>query len=80
MAKVTVDEDLFKDLIDFKLNNLKEEIEHLLKKWNYTSSSEFLKHTRDGTLSEAEMDAIALGNLKEQHEKLLLEKTSLINE
>jgi hypothetical protein len=58
------------DLLDFKLRHLKEEIDRILSKWNYTSSSEFLKYAKDGTLSEAEMDAIELKNLNDVRERL----------
>jgi len=79
MARVSVDEELLMNLLDFKLNHLKEEIDRMLIKWNYTSSTAFLKHAKDGTLSEAEMDAIELENLNDERERLLGEKTSFIN-
>ncbi len=41
MARVSVDEELLMNLLDFKLNNLKEEINRILSKWNYMSSTEF---------------------------------------
>jgi hypothetical protein len=78
MAHVSVDEELLMNLLDFKLNHLKEEIDRILSKWNYMSSTEFLKHAKDGTLSEAEMDAIELKNLNDERERLLGEKTSFI--
>jgi len=78
MARVSVDEELLMNLLDFKLNHLKEEIDRILTKWNYMSSTEFLKHAKDGTLSEAEMDAIELINLNDERERLLGKKTSLI--
>ena len=76
MARVSVDVDFLTDLIDFKLKYLKEEIERILKKWNYTSLTAFLGHSKDGTLSEAEEDAIILTNLIDQRESLLQKKTS----
>ena len=80
MARVSVDEKLLINLLDFKLSHLKEEIDRILSKWNYTSSTEFLKQAKDGTLSEAEMDAIELINLNDERERLLGEKTSFIRE
>ena len=80
MARVSVDEELLMNLLDFKLNNLKEEINRILSKWNYMSSTEFLKHAKDGTLSEAEMDAIEMKNLNDERERLLGEKASFIGE
>jgi hypothetical protein len=38
-------------------------IEEILAKWNYSSAELFLKHAADGTLSEAEDDAISITNL-----------------
>jgi len=80
MARVSVDEELLMNLLDFKLSHLKEEIDRILSKWKYTSSTEFLKQAKDGTLSEAEMDAIELINLNDERERLLGEKTSFIRE
>ena len=80
MARISIDEEFLTELVDFKLNYLKEEIERILKKWKYTSSTEFLNHAKDGTLSEAEEDAIILINLKDQRESLLQKKTSWIND
>ena len=80
MARVSVDKELLMSLLDFKLNHLKEEIDRILSKWNYMSSTEFLKHAKDGTLSEAEMDAIEMKNLNDERERLLGEKASFIGE
>jgi len=74
MARISVDIDFMEELVDFKLRYLKEEIERILNKWNYYSSSEFLKHSKDGTLSEAEEDAIILKNLQDQIEELSQKK------
>ncbi len=79
MARVSVDKELLMNLLDFKLNHLKEEIDRMLSKWDYMSSTVFLKHAKDGTLSEAEMDAIELKNLNDERERLLGEKLSFIN-
>ena len=45
MARVSVDEELLINLLDFKLGHLKEEIDRILNKWKYASSTEFLKHS-----------------------------------
>lgn len=74
MARISVDIDFMEELVDFKLRYIKEEIERILNKWNYDSSSEFLKHAKDGTLSEAEEDAIILKNLQDQIEELSQKK------
>ena len=66
MTTVPVEKEILEDLIDFKLRALKEEIEKILNKWKYTSSKTFLQHARDGTISEAEEEAIILTNLQDQ--------------
>ena len=80
MARVSVDKDLLINLLDFKLIRLKDEIDRILNRWDYTSSNEFLKHAKDGTLEEAEMDAIELTNLIDERERLLKEKVNYFHE
>lgn len=70
MARVSVDADFMVDLIEFKLRHLKNEIEKILSKWDYISFSKFLKDSKDGTLCEAEEDAIILKNIQDQIESL----------
>ena len=70
MARISVDMNFIEELVDFKLRSLKEEIERILSKWKYDSSTEFLQHAKDGTLSEAEEDAIILKNLQDEIETL----------
>lgn len=74
MARISVDEEFMMELVDFKLRFLKEEIEQILQKWNYSSSNKFLEHSKDGTLSEAEEDAIILKNLQDQIVQLTQKK------
>ncbi len=74
MARISVDMDFMVELVDFKLRNLKQEIERILQKWKYNSSTKFLEHSKDGTLSEAEEDAIILKNLQDQIEELTQKK------
>ncbi|TFG27338.1 MAG: hypothetical protein EU532_07610 [Promethearchaeota archaeon] len=80
MARISVDIDFMVDLIDFKLRYLKEEIERILNKWNYDSSTKFLTHAKDGTLNEAEEDAIILKNLQDQIEELSQKKREWKNQ
>ncbi len=74
MARISVDVEFMMELVDFKLRFLKEEIEQILQKWNYSSSNKFLEHSKDGTLSEAEEDAIILKNLQDQIVQLTQKK------
>ena len=39
------------------------EIDTILTKWNYTNPDLFLQHAKDGTIEEAELDAITLKQL-----------------
>lgn len=74
MVRISVDMEFMIELVDFKLRFLKEKIEQILQKWNYSSSNKFLEHSKDGTLSEAEKDAIILKNLQDQIEQLTQKK------
>ena len=47
MARISVDMDFMVELVDFKLRNLKQEIERILQKWKYNSSTKFLEHSKD---------------------------------
>lgn len=71
MTSIPVEKELLEELIDFKLKFLYEEIENILNKWKYEESSKFLQDARDGTIEEAEDDAITLRHLLDQREKLL---------
>ncbi|MHA1489930.1 MAG: hypothetical protein ACTSRI_09760 [Promethearchaeota archaeon] len=57
-------------MIDLKLNFLNNEIDKILSKWKYESASKFLQDARDGTIEEAEDDAITLRHLLDQREEL----------
>ena len=48
----------------------------ILEKWEYDSSSKFLEDAKDGTIEEAENDAITLKHLIDQRQKLLNMKKS----
>jgi hypothetical protein len=71
MTSIPVEKELLEELIDFKLKFLYEEIENILNKWKYEESSKFLQDARDGTIEEAEDDAITLRHLLDQREKFL---------
>ena len=71
MTSIPVERELLEELIDFKLSFLYEEIDKILNKWKYDESSKFLQDARDGTIEEAEDDAISLRHLLDQREELL---------
>jgi hypothetical protein len=66
---IRVKKETLEELIDYKLRFLRKEINRILEKWDYTDPKLFLKHARDGTIEEAEPDAITLRQLlKERSE------------
>ena len=70
MTSILVDKDLLFDLLDSKLKLITDTINTLLSKWNYTSADLFLRHAADGTLQEAEPDAISLRNILDKRDEL----------
>lgn len=80
MTQVKIDKKNLVELVDFKLSRLRKEIERILKKWNYISSNKFLEDARNGTISEAEHDAIILRNLEDEIDALDHQKTIWLNQ
>ena len=78
MTQIRVDKEFLKDLIDSKLHSVKDEIQDMIGKWGYTSDSLFLEHARDGTLKEAEDDAVCLRNLQDERDKLQEKRQELV--
>ena len=68
MTIIPVKKELLEELLDYKLRFLHDEIEKILSKWSYTNPDLFLQHARDGTIEEAEMDAITLRQLLKERE------------
>lgn len=78
----SIEKDIEKEILsqeNFKLGRLRKEIEKILGKWYYSSSKKFLEDARNGTLSEAEEDAIILRNLEEEIDGLEHQKTIWLN-
>lgn len=71
MTSIPVEKELLEELIDLKLRFLYDEIDKILNKWKYDESSKLLQDARDGTIEEAEDDAISLRHLLDQREELL---------
>ena len=65
-----VKKELLEELVDLKLKFLYDEIDKILIKWKYESASQFLLDAKDGTIEEAEDDAITLKHLIDQREEL----------
>jgi hypothetical protein len=79
MTSIPVEKELLEELIDFKLSFLHDEIDKILNKWNYEESSKFLQDARDGTIEEAEDDAITLRQFLHQRDELLTLKIKMNN-
>ncbi|TKJ21818.1 MAG: hypothetical protein CEE42_13560 [Promethearchaeota archaeon Loki_b31] len=71
MTSIPIEKELLEELVDLKLRFLYDEIDKILNKWKYEESSKFLQDARDGTIEEAEDDAISLRHLLDQREELL---------
>jgi hypothetical protein len=63
MTIIPVEKELLEELLDYKLKFLNKEIDKILTKWSYTNPNLFLQHAKDGTIEEAELDAITLKQL-----------------
>ena len=68
MTTIPIEKEFLEELLDYKLKFLHKEIEKILNKWSYTNSDLFLQHARDGTIEEAELDAITLRQLLKERE------------
>lgn len=74
MTTIPVKKELLEELVDLKMKYLHDEVEKILQKWNYDFPTKFFNDAKDGTLEEAEDDAITLKHLLDQREELLLLK------
>lgn len=70
MTTIPVKKELLEELVDLKLKFLYDEIDKVLDKWSYESPTKFLQDAKDGTIEEAENDAITLKHLLDQREEL----------
>ena len=57
---ITMDKSFAIDLVDSKLQFLKEEMRRIIDKWNYTDPQALLTDSKSGELKEAEDDAVSL--------------------
>lgn len=80
MTMISIEKETLKELLDSKLKQIIEKINFILSKWNYNSIEKFLKDSSDGTIEEAEMDAISLINLRDNRNKWMDLKISWSND
>lgn len=69
MKSLNIDKDILEDLVNTKLRTLQIEIQEILAKWHYDDIQKFLHDAKDGTIEDAEDDAICLKNLIEKQER-----------
>lgn len=68
MDTMTIERDTFEDLVDTKLKVLQDEIHAIMNRWQYMDIHAFLNDARDGSIEDAEDDAVCLKNLVEKHD------------
>lgn len=61
-----MEKELLEELVDLKLEYLYNEIDKILKKWDYELPDKFLQDAKEGIIEEAEDDAITLKHLIDQ--------------
>lgn len=67
---VSMKKEIAEELITFKLRQIQSIIEDILLRWKEDSIDDFLEKAKDGTLEEAENDAVELKQLIFEEEKL----------
>lgn len=67
---VTLEDEIAKDLIKFKLKSVQDTLSKILKDWNQENAEDFIEKAKSGELAEAEMDAITVRQLINDIEKL----------
>ncbi|MGC9781228.1 MAG: hypothetical protein HZR80_18445 [Candidatus Heimdallarchaeota archaeon] len=67
---VSLKKEVAEELITYKLRRIQAIIEDILSRWKEKTIEEFLEKAKDGTLQEAENDAIELKQLVNEEEKL----------
>jgi hypothetical protein len=70
LTSCTIEYELLEELVDFKLHHLIHEVNEIIEKWGYGDAIKFMEDARNGTLQEAEIDAISLRQLLADREKL----------
>lgn len=67
---VSIEKDIVKDLIMFKLQHTQESISLIIDRWNIENADDFITMARNGELENAEMDAITMRQLMSDYNKL----------
>ena len=67
---VSIEKEIVKDLITFKLQHTQELISSIIDRWNINNADDFIIMARNGELENAEMDAITMRQLMLDYNKL----------
>lgn len=67
---IALDSETAKELINFKLNSIQSTVDDILSEWNQNNVEDFLLKAKNGTLENAEMDAITVRQLIRDIDKL----------
>lgn len=73
-TSISIDKSVLADLVDSKLRLLDQDIRNILASWQYRSITSFLEDSKNGTLKEAEDDAVCMRNLLDEREDLLAKR------
>ncbi|HMF33748.1 MAG TPA: hypothetical protein VKK79_20150 [Candidatus Lokiarchaeia archaeon] len=76
MTTVSIDRTLFEELVNTKLNQISDQINQILHKWDYDSIEAFLIDTANGTLPAADEDAALLVALETKRNDLSILKNT----
>jgi hypothetical protein len=70
MTLISVEKAVLEDLVNHKLRSVIEDMDLILKTWKSPNADQFLEDARNGTLRNAEDDAVVLRNLLDEQERL----------
>ena len=70
MVEISINKTILEDLVNSKLKILNDEIASMLDRWEHDDIPAFLEAARNGTIDDAEDDAICLRNLVDKRELL----------
>ena len=73
-TSISIEKAFLADLVDSKLRLLDQDIRNILATWQYRSITAFLEDSKNGTLKEAEDDAVCMRNLLDEREELLAKR------
>lgn len=70
MTMISIEKEILEDLVNHKLRAVMEDMDMILKTWKSPNADQFLEDARNGTLRNAEDDAVVFRNLLDEQERL----------